>query len=75
MSFVCFVRAAELGVIHLFIPSSFRALQDEGRLHANKRVVIPLSREMKANIMDPGLLMQISNCEVDPVFALWLTRK
>lgn len=67
---VCFIRAAIFGVSHLFLPSRFRASRDEGCLWANEGDLIPLSREMKANILDISLLKIISDSEVGPVGAL-----
>lgn len=50
MSFVCFIRAAEVSVPELFLPSRLRALQNEGSICANERVLIPLSRKIKVTL-------------------------
>lgn len=55
MLLVGFIWAAEFGVPDLFLLSKLRELQDGGLLHAIRRVLIPLSRKMKANIMRRGL--------------------
>lgn len=70
MSFVCFVWAAEFEVLDFFLPSRFCALCNEGRLRANERVFIPLSRKMRANVTDGSLYTMICNCEVDAVLVL-----
>lgn len=70
ISFACFIRAAYFKLYDLCFPSRFRALQDEGRLCGNEGVLIPLSHEMKANVLDRGLLNTINDCEVYPVAAL-----
>lgn len=70
MSFVCFILSAEFGVSDVPLPSWFRVLRDKGRLCANEVVLVPLSRKMKADIMDLGLLKMISDCEVDPAAVL-----
>lgn len=43
MSFVCFIRLAEYGVIGLFSPSRLQALTKNGRIHANIIVLVLLS--------------------------------
>lgn len=70
MIFVYSIPAAEFSVPDLYLSSTFRALRDECRLCANEAVQILLSREMKANIKEPGLLKIISFCDVDPVSVL-----
>lgn len=55
MCFVCFNRAAEFKVSHLFLSGQLHALRDEGLLCANKEVTILLSHEMKASMLDRGL--------------------
>lgn len=70
MSFVCFILTGEMGVYNLFFPSLFRVFRDEGRLCANKGVVVPISRKMKANTISRILLQIPSGCEADPVAAL-----
>lgn len=70
MSVFCFIRTAELGIPDLFLSRRLQALGDEGRLHANEGVLIPVSRKMKANIIEWGLLKIISDCEVDQAVEL-----
>lgn len=70
MSFVCLIRTTAFGVSILFLPSQYGALRDEGHLRGNGKVLTPLSRKMKATILDRGLLTFIKNCAVDSVAAL-----
>lgn len=70
MLLVGFYRAAEFGVLGLFLPSWFRLLRDDSRLRANEGVLISLSRGMKVSITDRGMLTMINDCDVDPVSAL-----
>lgn len=69
MSFDCFIREAEFGVFDLFSPSRYPALRDVSRLCANERLLIPLSRGMKANILNRRLLTIINEREADSVSA------
>lgn len=48
---VCFNQAAEYGVANLFIPARIRALSEGGQLCGNERVQVPLSIEMRANVL------------------------
>lgn len=64
MYFVCILQAAEFGVSDLVLPIRFRAIREGGRPRANERVLVPLSRKVKAEILERGLLMIIGNCEV-----------
>lgn len=70
MPTLCLVRLLPFGVPNLFLPNSFHALQDYSRIYADEIVLILLLREMKANIMEQGLLALFSDCEVDPVWSL-----
>lgn len=40
VTFAPFIHAAEYGELGLFLAKRYRALQDEGRVRANKRVLI-----------------------------------
>lgn len=64
---ICFIRAVGVDVSNLFLQSGFRALRNAGRLHPSKEVLISLSRNMKAYIMEQGLRTAISDCEVDHI--------
>lgn len=52
MSSACFTQAAEFGVLDFFFPSRFHVLQEKVRLRADEGVLIPLSRDVKANIVE-----------------------
>lgn len=70
MPSVCLIQTAEFGVFDLFQTSGFCGLHDEGRLCANKVVLIPPSREMKAKITEGDLLKIIGYCGIGPVSVL-----
>lgn len=61
-SLVCYICAAEIGVLNLFLPSRFHSFQGGGRLRANDSVLSLLSRVMKAVLMNMGVLKMISDC-------------
>lgn len=72
MSFVCFIQAAEIGVVDLSMPVSLWALNESGRLRANDGVLITLPTEMSANVLKRDLLRLICDCTVNPVSAILL---
>lgn len=75
MSSVRSVWAAEFRVPNFFLLGNFRTLRNEGRLRANEGVLILLSHEKKANIMERGLFTMIGDCKVDPVLSLLAKRE
>lgn len=70
MLFVFFIQTPEFGVPDLLLPERFAAFGDEGYFRAGEGVLIPLSREMKASIMEWGLLTAVSDSEIDLVVVL-----
>lgn len=70
LSLFCFIQAAGPGVLDLFLPSRFLAIQDDGHLHASEGVLLSLSSKMSANILDRGLLKVANICRADPVSPL-----
>lgn len=70
MLLVCFVCAALFGVPELLLFGRFCVLRDEDRFITKKGALIPLSRKMKANIMQQGLLPTIIDREVAQPFVL-----
>lgn len=67
MLIFCFIRTADFSVHYLFIPNRFSGLKEEGRSRVNKRVLIPLPRKVRSNSIVRDLLMDILDCEADPV--------
>lgn len=65
MSFVCFIQDAGYDVANLFLPDHLWACTDNGRLRANKEMLVPLLCKMRANTLNRGLLLIISDCATD----------
>lgn len=68
--FLFVIRAAEFGVLDMFLPSRFCALQNKNCLRANESVLISFSQNRKADIIKQGLLTITSDCECNPVSVL-----
>lgn len=70
MSFVCFFQAAEYGVADLFMPGRLRASTESGLFRANEGVFLPLSSDLRTDVLKRGLLCFISDCTIDPASAI-----
>lgn len=68
--FLWFICGTEFGMSELLRASRFRALQYENNLGANERVLILLSKQTNANIVEQRLLKMISDSEGHPVAAI-----
>lgn len=49
------------------MPARLRVLAEDGRLRTNEEVLVPLSGNMRANVLKRGLVRLISDRAVDPV--------
>lgn len=63
-----FIQAAEHGVSDSIISARFWALAESGRLCANEGVLVLLLSELRANVLDRGLVRLIFDSAAD----LWL---
>lgn len=75
MLFVCFARAAEFGVLDLFLRNRFWMQLEGGRLRSNKGNFNMPSNEKKTNIVKRGILTKISSFEVGFVLPLLCYRR
>lgn len=73
MSFVCFLLAAEHGVAELLLLAYLHMFAEVCYLRANESILVPLSSQMRANVLCVcvlrGLSRVIIDCAVDPVAA------